>query len=178
MILTGPAICEAIERGDIGIDPFLPIHVNPASIDLRLSPHFMIYDAYTFDCKKSVGCSRHTMSEEGLLLAPGQLYLMATLEVLRTDKYVTVIDGKSSAGRLGLSVHQTAGYGDPGYYGQYTLEVSCLMPIVVYPTMRICQARFHELSGPVVSYRDKGHYVNLQGPVIGPQPSQLYRQWM
>lgn len=177
MILTGNEILLAMERNEISISPFNGEHVNPASVDLCLSPEVITYGDFTLDCKKSHRYTTLTMPEEGFLLAPGQLYLMATQEVLQTDHYVTVIDGKSSVGRLGISIHQTAGYGDPGYHGQYTLEVSCLMPVRVYPFMRFCQARFHSVMGLVTSYQDKGNYISRQGPVMGPKTSQCHRQW-
>lgn len=104
-------------------------------------------------------------SEFGWVLKPGVLYLIHTLERVRAARHAVVIDGKSSLGRLGVSCHQTAGYGDPGYDGQYTLEVTAVHPVRVFPGMRFCQARFVALEGEVVPYA--GRYVGdeARGPV-------------
>ena len=84
---------------------------------------------------------------------------MHTVERIRTDFYNPVLDGKSSIGRLFVKVHETAGYGDPGFNGQYTLEVTTSMfPVRLYPGMRICQIRFHTLEGALASYEETGHY--------------------
>lgn len=91
-----------------------------------------------------------------------------------------VLDGKSSIGRLGVQVHVTAGYGDPGFDGQYTLEVTSVYPVRVYPGMRFCQMRFHT--------RDLGDQTVLKGPLLyagsyegetsrGPVPSMIWRQF-
>src|SRR5580693_735132 len=80
--------------------------------------------------------------EHGWLLKPGIGYLMHTRERIKTNYYVPIIDGKSSVGRLFLQVHITAGFGDPGFNGQYTLEVVVTNMVRVYPGMRICQIRF------------------------------------
>ena len=96
--------------------------------------------------------------EKGWVLHPDILYLMHTLERIHSDHCVPVLDGKSSIGRLGIQVHVTAGFGDPGYDGQYTLEVTVKHAIRVYPGMRFCQMRFHSLEGEVLNYQETGHY--------------------
>lgn len=98
----------------------------------------------------------------GWVLMPGVGYLMHTVERIHTDHYVPVLDGKSSIGRLFIQVHVTAGFGDPGYDGQYTLEVTSKFPVIVYPGMRFCQMRFHAIEGEVLNYRDTGHYKGEQ----------------
>lgn len=105
--------------------------------------------------------------EAGWILQPGVGYLMHTAERIHTDHFVPVLDGKSSIGRLFVQVHVTAGFGDPGFDGQYTLEVMSLFPVRVYPGMRFCQIRFHTIEGDVTSYRELGHYTGeaAQGPV-------------
>ncbi len=178
MILSGSAIRKAIDNKEISVDPFDESCINPASLDLHLGPTILVYEGYALDAKKSHHYKTLQMSEErGYQMFPGTLYLMATKEVIRTDTFVTVIDGKSSIGRLGISIHQTAGYGDPGYWGQYTLEVSCMMPVTIYAGMKFCQARFHTIQGLITNYQVRGSYVSRQGPVMGPKPSQAYRQW-
>lgn len=113
--------------------------------------------------------------EHGWLLKPGIGYLMHTAERIWTRKYVPVLDGKSSLGRLFMTAHVTAGYGDPGFNGQYTLEVVVTHPVVVYPGMRFCQIRFHHLSGPILDYTSKGHYTGVLAE--GPVPSMSWKQF-
>ncbi len=187
MILTGPAIQAAIERGDVEIDPFDPARINPASYDLLLGSQVAIYtaeeldlsddervcsDAATapkgvLDSKKRQNLSCIRMSEDGFTVEPGRLYLMHTAERIHTRRYVPIIDGKSSIGRLGLTVHITAGYGDPGFNGQYTIEVVSLAhAVIVYPGMRFAQVRFH-MTYPIPDQLYQGNYTDesAMGPV-------------
>ena len=113
--------------------------------------------------------------DTGFILMPGVGYLMHTHEKIHTDKYVPILDGKSSIGRLFCFVHVTAGYGDPGFDGQYTLEVAVLQPLIVYPGMRFCQIRFHTLVGDVDSYQKNGSY---KGELAeGPIPSRSWKMF-
>ncbi len=176
-ILSGPEIISAVHRQDINIDPFEPGLVNPASVDLRLGKKVAVYERWVDEYH---GCEPRTLyatnkvldvkepptmreyeidEEEGLILQPGILYLMHTDERVCSTKYIPVLDGKSSIGRLGIVIHLTAGYGDPGYDGQYTLEVTAVHPIKVYAGMRFCQMRFHEMVGAFMDYQKTGHYV-------------------
>lgn len=93
--------------------------------------------------------------EIGWVLKPGIGYLMHTRETIWTRKFVPIVDGKSSIGRLFVLIHFTAGFGDPGFDGQYTLEVSALHPVKVYPGMRIGQIRFHTIEGELAMAYDK-----------------------
>jgi dCTP deaminase len=113
--------------------------------------------------------------KKGWLLKPGIGYLMHTVERVRTDKYVPVLDGKSTIGRLFVTAHITAGFGDPGFDGQYTLEVVSTYPITVFPFMRFCQIRFHTQVGEPVDYQSKGTY---KGELAkGPIPSYSWKQF-
>ena len=117
------------------------------------------YMSFVQDIKKPARTREFKMNEEvGWVLKPGILYLMHTEERICTTKYVPVLDGKSSIGRLGIQVHITAGYGDPGFDGQYTLEVVVTHPVRVYPGMRFCQMRFHTMVGAFQDYQKTGHY--------------------
>jgi dCTP deaminase len=127
------------------------------------------------DAAKDNEIVRYTMEDTGFILMPGVGYLMHTQERIRTDKYVPIIDGKSSIGRLFCFVHVTAGYGDPGFDGQYTLEVAVFQPLVVYPGMRFCQIRFHTIVGEVDSYQKSGNY---KGELAeGPVPSRSWKMF-
>lgn len=196
-ILSGPAILKEINAGNIIIDPFDSALHNPASFDLRLGPKFGIYlglnDTVAQAKEAVLNPSIHPCRSEldsatinqfveidipaqGLLLKPGVLYLMHTAERIWTTKYVPILDGKSSIGRLGICVHLTAGYGDPGFDGQYTLEVTCVQPVRIYAGMRFCQMRFHSLEGPILSYQAKGSYVGHTAR--GPVPSRSWQQFL
>ncbi len=177
MILTGPEIRRQVAEGGISIDPYVPEHVNQSSVDLTLGDEVAVYERDSFlDSKIEYGVQRWKISDDGsITLMPGQLYLMHTVERVRADKFAILIDGKSSLGRLGVLVHLTAGYVDPGFDGQYTLEVACVVPVRLYAGMRVCQIRFHTLHGELESYQERGNYVGERA--VGPVPSQSWRQF-
>lgn len=186
-VLTGPEIEHQHECGNIIIDPFNKDQINPASYDLALGnkvavykawvhvPHLAAYrNTHIVDSKQAQEVYEFEIDpERGWLLKPGIGYLMHTAERVRTDKYVPVLDGKSSIGRLFIAVHVTAGYGDTGFDGQYTLEVVATHPVVVYPGMRFCQIRFHTVVGAVLPY--SGNYTGDAS--MGPVPSRAYNQF-
>jgi len=174
-ILTGPAIVEAVQKGKIFIEGFDPNHVNPASYDLTLGDSVAVYNNVVHwseagnDGRWMLPYADNTLDasvpndiktfkidpEIGWVLKPGIGYLMHTKERVRTDHYVPVLDGKSTIGRLFIQVHVTAGYGDPGFDGQYTLEVVVTHPIRVFPGMRFCQIRFHTAHGRIKLYEGR-----------------------
>lgn len=163
MILTGPEIEARRAAGEIRIDPFDRRLVNGASVDLRLGPGVFTYDAQNGGVldpfEENAGVDAvigQGRANDEILIHPGRLYLMHTLERVWTRTLVAAIDGKSSLGRLGVSVHQTAGYGDPGFEGNYTLEVTCELPTRLRVGMPIAQIRFHETVGETRPYA--GHY--------------------
>lgn len=135
------------------------------------------------DCKKPLETLDFEIDPEvGWVLQPGIGYLMHTVERIKTVKYNPILDGKSSIARLFIQVHATAGYGDPGFDGQYTLEVFSQHPIRVYPGMRICQIRFQtlftddpEVTGPLRTYDQIGKYTHEQAR--GAVASQAWRQF-
>ena len=120
---------------------------------------------YTFDIDPTLGW----------VLQPGIGYLMHTAERVCTKEFVPVLDGKSSIGRLFVTAHVTAGYGDTGFDGQYTLEVTTKYPVRVYPGMRFCQMRFMTLSGEVMDYKKSGNYIGEHS--MGPVPSRAWNQF-
>lgn len=173
MILTGPEIQRQVELGKIEIAPFRPEQVNPASYDLRLGDEYLVYKNITLDAKQDNPTVPGKIVGDGFVLHPGRLYLMHTEEICHTDHYVSVIDGKSSVGRLGIVCHLTAGYGDPGFRGNYTLEVSVVHPVRVYASMLFCQIRFHRVRGKIRRYA--GNYVGATS--LGPVASRSWRQF-
>ena len=178
-ILGDSEIKRAIACGDIEIDPFEPAHVNPASVDLTLGDEVVTYvgasGVVILDAKAEPLTVKRRMPAAGFDLFPFVGYLMHTRERIFTRKYVPVLDGKSSVGRLFMSVHETAGFGDPGFDGQYTLEVTVVHPLRVYPGMQIAQMRFHTIVGEV----EKPYAGNYTGEAAkGPVASRCYRQFL
>ena len=199
-ILTDSSIRTAVEAGDIKITPWNPEQVNPTSYDVTLGDEVAVYEEWVhcyerdkvtnedgrnfcireavLDVKREPTVKNFKITKgQGWLLKPGIGYLMATAERISTLKYVPILDGKSSIGRLFLQIHVTAGYGDPGFDGQYTLEVLVTHPIRVYPGMRIGQIRFHTLEGVVERpYTQTGHYRGEKA--CGPVGSQAFKQFL
>ena len=172
MILSGLKIREEIENGTIEINPYDESRLNPNSYNLRLHNELLVYTGDVLDVKKPNPYEPLIIPPEGLVLQPGRLYLGRTVEYTRTQKYVPMLEGRSSIGRLGLCVHVTAGFGDIGFAGYWTLEIHAVSPIRVYPEIEICQIYYHTVEGDFVPYRS-GKYQNNQGI----QPSLSWRDF-
>jgi dCTP deaminase len=151
MILSGKEIEKHLDE-EIFIDPYEPDQLNPNSYNLRLHNEVLVYDDLVLDMKKENRSSRVTIPPEGLELEPQRLYLGRTYEHTRTDSFVPMLEGRSSVGRLGLFVHVTAGFGDIGFNGYWTLEMFCVQPIRIYPWVEICQIFYHTIQGDYVPY--------------------------
>ena len=154
MILTGPEIEKEVGLDRIRIEPWIPRHVGPNSVDLRLHPELRVYDLEggTLDMKKGTATRDLLIPSEGLVLQPGTLYLGRTVEVVGTNHYVAILEGRSSVGRLGIKSHFTAGFGDVGFCGSWTLEIEVVYPVRVYPNVRICQVSFTVPRGDIRLY--------------------------
>lgn len=184
-ILSGPEIRKRVEAGEIRIDPFDPELVNPASYDLRLGHQVCVYQFQKncyhlynplLDSRVENPSEIYEISNEGIAIHPRRIYLLHSVEVICAPDLVAVVDGKSSLGRLGLVVHATAGYVDPGFQGQVTFEVAVLGPSVrIYPGMRIAQVRFQTIEGEVESYQWRGNYTGVAAR--GPVPSRSWKQF-
>jgi dCTP deaminase len=154
MILTGPEILARL-GDDIEIDPFSPARVNPNSYNLTLHDELMVYEEVVLDMAKANRVRRISIPKEGIILSPNQLYLGRTVEFTRTRNLVPQIEGRSSIGRLGLFVHVTAGFGDVGFAGCWTLEMFAVQPVRIYAGTEICQIIYHEITGSVEEYCSK-----------------------
>jgi len=161
MLLTGPEIENRVESGLIVIKPYDAKHVNPNSYNVHLGPELSKYTKVIMDPRKDNPIRTWTIPEEGTMLKPGKLYLARTIEYTESHDTAPMINGRSSLGRLGLKIHITAGFGDVGFCGHWTLEMECTTPIMVYPGMPIGQICFHELYGKIIPY--KGRYSNKEG---------------
>jgi len=155
MILTGPEIVKQIHKGNIDIKPFEEKRLNPNSYNLRLHNKLLLINEGVLDMKEKSAYREIEIPETGFLLEPGHLYLGRTFEKTRTDNLVPMIEGRSSIGRLGISIHATAGFGDIGFNGYWTLEISVIQPVVIYPFVDICQIYYVEAKGKRIPYEGK-----------------------
>ena len=153
-VLSDGTIRELIERGRIRIDPWDPALVQPASVDLRLGDSFRVFHnhrAPAIDLREPPGNLTEEVAvgpSDSFVIHPGEFCLGRTLEwVELPNDIVARIEGKSSLGRLGLIVHATAGFCDPGWKGTLTLELNNLtrVPIKLYPGLLIAQLSFMTL---------------------------------
>jgi dCTP deaminase len=163
-LLADVHIRKNIELGIIGLTPYDPKMVQPASIDVLLSNSFRIFDNYrvtSIDLRNPPENLTRTVEigeDEPFVIHPGEFCLGATIERVRIpDDMLCRIDGKSSLGRLGLIVHATAGFIDPGFEGTITLELANLtrVPIMLYAGLPIAQLSFEHLS--CTAERPYGH---------------------
>jgi len=180
MRLTGPEIKKQIELGLIDITPFDESQLGPNSYDVRLAPTlYEVEQPYTGRSVMSLGgfqmsktelaaldiklpCSyvHIEIPETGYELKPGKFYLGVTKEFTATNDFLPILDGRSSCARYGMTVHQTAGFGDVGFAGHWTLEITVALPLIIYPNIRIAQVSFEQVMGTIKNYKDKGNYIN------------------
>lgn len=170
MILTGPEIKKRLKQ-DIVIEPYDESLLNPNSYNLRLHEDLVVYTENELDMRKPNPTANLKIPPEGLVLQPGKLYLGRTVEYTETRNLVPMLEGRSSIGRLGMFVHVTAGFGDVGFCGFWTLEISTIHPVKVYPGVGICQIFYHTIQGEIAEYRSSKYQNNK-----GIQPSLLYQE--
>lgn len=149
MILSGNEIEFQQVTGAIFIEDFDKARLGPNSYNLRLGDKLLTYTNQILDAKRSNDVERLTIPPEGIVLVPGRLYLGETMEYTKTEGFVPLIEGRSSVGRLGINIHATAGFGDVGFQGRWTLELSCVQPVRIYAGMEICQIYYHTIYGKV-----------------------------
>jgi len=156
MILSDTRILEEIEKGTILISPYDRNKLGSNSYDVHLGKTLAIYKDSILDAKKHNEIAFFEIPEEGYVLQPNQLYLGVTNEYTETHAHVPFLEGKSSTGRLGIIIHATAGKGDIGFCGNWTLEISCQIPVRVYAGMPVGQLIYFPLEGEVsISYDKK-----------------------
>lgn len=171
-MLSGKEIKRNIENGNIVIEPYKEENINPNSYNLSLHNELLVYDCDVLDMKTPNPTKKIIIPENGLILEPGKLYLGRTNEYTKTNKFIPLLEGRSSIGRLGLFVHVTAGFGDIGFAGYWTLEIACIHPIKIYPNVNVCQVHFNEITGDYDLY-NSGKYQNNTGV----QASKLYEDF-
>lgn len=173
MILSGKAILQGVQENKIVIDPFYPDRLGPNSYNLALHDELGVYDQEVLDMKQPLSLNRFKIPPEGYELEPGKLYLGRTTEYTETRGFVPMLEGRSSIGRLGLSVHITAGFGDIGFRGYWTLEIFALQPVRVYAGVEICQVFYHEIAGEYDEYSSKKYQDNQDL-----QPSLIHQDFL
>ena len=186
MILSDRTIREEIDAGRIVIDPFDPDCIQPSSVDLHVDSQFRVFanSRYPYiDVKQEMQDLTELVEvkpDEPFILHPGEFVLGSTLErVGIPNDLVARLEGKSSLGRLGLLIHSTAGYVDPGWDGYLTLELSNVanLPITIYYAMKIGQLSFMELSEPAENPYGSGAIGSKYQGQQGPTPSRYYQNF-
>lgn len=177
MILSNTAILTALKEGAIAITPFNPDQLGSNSYDVRLGNTLAVYDSVDLDSRKENTISLIEIPETGYRLEPGKLYLGVTAEYTETWQHVPFLEGKSSIGRLGINIHATAGKGDIGFCGHWTLEISVIQPVIVYPNMPIGQLIYFQVAGECdnLYYRKSSAKYNNDAPIPMPSKQHLNR---
>jgi dCTP deaminase len=185
MVLSDATIARYLAEGRIEIDPYDPGLLQPSSVDVRVDRYFRVFrnSRYPFiDVKQEQEDLTELVKVDGdpFILHPGEFVLGSTLERIKLpDDVVARLDGKSSLGRLGLLIHSTAGFIDPGWDGNVTLELSNVanLPITIYPGMKIGQLSFVQMTEPSLNpYGSDSLGSKYQGQQ-GPTPSRYWRNF-
>ena len=183
MVLSDRSIRQEIEGGRIVIDPFEDRLVQPSSVDVRVDRRFRVFrnSRYPYiDVRQQMEELTEPVEIEGeepFILHPGEFVLGQTLErVSLPDDLVARLEGKSSLGRLGLLIHSTAGFVDPGFSGNITLELSNVanLPITIYHGMPIGQISFMRMDQPVEHPYGSGEKASKYQGQDEPTPSRFY----
>ncbi len=158
MILTDTRILEEMEKGTIKVVPYDRADLGSNSYDVHLGSTMALYVDEVLDAKKHNTIEYFEIPNEGIVLEPSKFYLGVTLEYTETHAHVPFLEGKSSTGRLGIDIHATAGKGDVGFCGNWTLEISCKQPVRVYKGMPIGQLIYFPVDGEIeVKYNQKAN---------------------
>ena len=185
MVLSDRTIARLIGDGRIAIDPYDESLLQPSSLDVRVDRYFRVFRNWSYPYI-DVKAEQEDLTElveiddEPFILHPGEFVLGSTLERVRlADDLVARLEGKSSLGRLGLLIHSTAGFIDPGWDGHVTLELSNVanLPITIYRGMKIGQLSFMELSEPAAAPYGAGAIGSKYQGQKGPTPSRYYKNF-
>jgi len=175
MILGNSEIHERINNGGLDISPYEKDNVQPASIDLRLGSEFARVEPSmnnkAIDTRDESSIEESSIQAQKLVLQPGDVLLGTTIERVDLSKSLAgIVVGRSSLGRLNIVVHKTAGFIDPGFTGQITLELENEgeYPVVLYAGSRVCQIWFAEVTNCDTGYNDKdsAKYQNQSGAIV------------
>jgi len=171
MILSDTRILEEIGKGTIKIEPYDRECLGSNSYDVHLAR----YVNKELDAKAHNTIEHFDIPEEGIVLYPHEFYLGVTEEYTETHSHVPFLEGKSSTGRLGIDIHATAGKGDVGFCGNWTLEISVKQPVKVYAGMPIGQLIYFPVDGEIeVKYNEKKN-AKYSGQINKPVESMMWK---
>lgn len=175
MILSDKRILEEIEKGTIKIEPFERDCLGSNSYDVHLGKYLATYKNHELDAKKHNEIEHFEIPEEGIVLMPNTFYLGVTEEYTETHSHVPFLEGKSSTGRLGIDIHATAGKGDVGFCGNWTLEISVKQPVRVYYGMPVGQLIYFPVEGEIeIRYNQKKN-AKYSGQINKPVESMMWK---
>jgi dCTP deaminase len=186
VVLSDRTIARLIDEGRIGIDPYDPALLQPSSVDVRVDRFFRVFHNARYpyiDVKEpQEGLTELVEIDEDrpFILHPGEFVLGSTLERIQLpDDLVARLEGKSSLGRLGLLIHSTAGFIDPGWDGHVTLELSNVanLPITIYFGMKIGQVSFVQMTEPAETPYGAGTLGSKYQGQQGPTPSRYWKNF-
>ncbi|MEP7195991.1 MAG: dCTP deaminase [Saprospiraceae bacterium] len=175
MILSDFKILEAINKGEIVVDPFRKECLGTNSYDVHLGKTLAVYIDDVLDAKKHNRIDYFAIPEEGFILLPGTLYLGVTEEYTETHNSVPFLEGKSSVGRLGIDIHATAGKGDVGFCNYWTLEISCVKPVRIYAGMPIGQLIYFAVEGDIINMYNKKSSAKYNEKIAVPVESMMWK---
>lgn len=178
MILSDQEIRRALDFRRIIIEPFEPEHLGSNSYDVHLSKMLAVYETSTLDARAENKVHYIEIPDDGYVIYPGRIYLGATLEYTETIDYVPFLEGKSSTGRLGISVHATAGKGDVGFANHWTLEISCIQPVRIYAGIPIAQIIYFVIQGEIDTPYPKKPNAKYTSKNDLPQPSAMWKNFV
>src|ERR1700737_972915 len=175
MILTDLRILEEMAKGTIKIEPYNRADLGSNSYDVHLGKWLATYVDAELDAKKHNEIEYFEIPEDGFVLYPHVFYLGVTAEYTETHAHVPFLEGKSSTGRLGIDIHATAGKGDVGFWGNWTLEISVKQPVKVYKGMPVGQLIYFPVDGEIlVSYNQKKD-AKYSGQINKPVESMMWK---
>jgi dCTP deaminase len=176
VVLSDRTIREEVDKGRLVIEPLHPDAIQPASVDVRLDRKLIAFrsqqEPFYIDVKRDMDGLKEVIEldeDVPFFVQPGEFVLASTLEdITLPDDIVARLEGKSSLARIGLLMHSTAGYVDPGWQGHLTMQLTNVarLPVSLYRGMKIGQISFHRLSTPAERlYGDDGLGSKYQGQV-------------
>ncbi len=175
MILSDTRILEEMDKGTIKVEPYQRACLGSNSYDVHLGKWLAKYNDEILDAKKHNQITYFEIPEEGFILQPQVFYLGVTQEYTETHAHVPFLEGKSSTGRLGIDIHATAGKGDVGFCGNWTLEISVKQPVRIYKYMPIGQLIYFPVEGEIEIAYNKKKDAKYSGQPDKPIESMMWK---
>jgi dCTP deaminase len=175
MILSDTRILEEMEKGTIKVVPYQRENLGSNSYDVHLGKRLATYRDEVLDAKKHNQIDFFDIPEEGFVLQPHVFYLGVTAEYTETHAHVPFLEGKSSTGRLGIDIHATAGKGDVGFCGNWTLEISVKQPVRVYAGMPVGQLIYFPVDGEIAEKYNQKKSAKYSGQPNHPVESMMWK---